>query len=63
MKNEIPQETLDWLNEQNAIDVSSYKYFLIRGNMHYTEDYLKNTPLKKIKEGYQRHLKQLGSKG
>lgn len=58
--NEIPKETMEWLKENNA--KSWYSYFLPLGQMHYSEGYLKSTPLEVIKERYEKHLVDLGLK-
>ena len=47
---EIPQETIDWLKEQHAMDVERFKYALCEGSAwYYTKEYLTRTPLPEIK--------------
>ena len=50
----IPQETLDWLKEQMAFDIRGFIFYIPSKNMYFSEKYLENTPLDKIKEGYRK---------
>lgn len=57
----ISQEKLDWMESVGIIELKQpMKFLATRKEMMYSEDYLKNTPLEKIKAGYERALPKLG---
>jgi len=54
----LPKDTFEWLMEIGVIDISKFVYSAVEPRMLYSEDYLKNTPLEKLKAEYEQQLPQ-----
>ena len=60
----MDQKKLDWLASIAAIDSDrdEFRWYVPKGEMYYSEEYIKNTPLEKIQAGYERHIRFMTDK-
>ena len=58
------KEKIIWLNSIGAIesDCKEFRWYVPAADMYYSEEYIKNTPLKKIQAGYERHIRFMTDK-
>ena len=60
----MDQKKLDWLASIAAVDSDrdEFRWYVPKGEMYYSEEYIKNTPLEKIQAGYERHIRFMTNK-
>jgi len=57
----VDQKKLDWLASIAAVDSDrdEFRWYVPKGEMYYSEEYIKNTPLEELQVKYERHVKSM----
>ena len=60
----MDQKKLNWLSSIGAIDsdCKEFRWYVPKGEMYYSEEYIKNTPLEELQVKYERHIRLMTDK-